>query len=96
MSSPMLVCGGASAETLMGIPLAPAPSHHLQGFKTHEFLQRMVIAGERLPVPQDDNVCPLALRRLIGACWADDPDERPSGAEIISELSRMLKYTPRA
>ncbi|KAG2449201.1 hypothetical protein HYH02_005948 [Chlamydomonas schloesseri] len=65
-----------------------------QGMRTHEFLQRMVIGGGRLAVPQDDNVCPLALRRIMSACWADAPSERPSCEEIIGELERMLKYMP--
>ncbi|GIL81741.1 hypothetical protein Vretimale_1362 [Volvox reticuliferus] len=65
-----------------------------QGMRTHEFLQRMVVGGGRLAVPQDDNVCPLALRRLLSACWADMPHERPSCEEIIVELERMLKYMP--
>ncbi|KAG2499756.1 hypothetical protein HYH03_002688 [Edaphochlamys debaryana] len=63
-----------------------------QGLRTHEFLQRMVVGGGRLPVPQDDNVCPLALRRLLSACWADLPSERPSCEEIICELERMLRF----
>ncbi|GLC74942.1 hypothetical protein PLESTF_001575500 [Pleodorina starrii] len=65
-----------------------------QGMRTHEFLQRMVIGGGRLAVPQDDNVCPLALRRLLSACWSDLPAERPSCEEIMTELERMLKYMP--
>eukprot|EP00198_Chlamydomonas_reinhardtii_P010592 XP_001699929.1 predicted protein [Chlamydomonas reinhardtii] len=65
-----------------------------QGMRTHEFLQRMVIGGGRLAVPQDDNVCPLALRRIMSACWADAPSERPSCEEIIGDLERMLKYMP--
>lgn len=62
--------------------------------RTHEFLQRMVIGGGRLAVPQDDNVAPLALRRLMSDCWAENPLERPSCADIISELTRMLRYMP--
>ncbi|KXZ50231.1 hypothetical protein GPECTOR_17g869 [Gonium pectorale] len=65
-----------------------------QGMRTHEFLQRMVIGGGRLAVPQDDGVCPLALRRLLSACWADAPSERPSCGAIVGELERMLKYMP--
>ncbi|EFJ42725.1 hypothetical protein VOLCADRAFT_97179 [Volvox carteri f. nagariensis] len=65
-----------------------------QGMRTHEFLQRMVIGGGRLAVPQDDSMCPLALRRLMSVCWADLPSERPSCEEIIGELERMLKYMP--
>ncbi len=54
----------------------------------------MVIGGGRLAVPQDDNVAPLALRRLMSDCWAENPLERPSCADIISELTRMLRYMP--
>lgn len=73
-------------QDLYTLSRMPAPPHTtLQGMRTHEFLQRMVIGGGRLAVPQDDNVCPLALRRIMSACWADAPSERPSCEEIIGE-----------
>ncbi|KAG2499288.1 hypothetical protein HYH03_002866 [Edaphochlamys debaryana] len=60
-----------------------------------EYFKEVVIKKSRLPVPTDDNVCPMALRRLISSCWAEDPEDRPDCAHIVAELSRLLKYTPK-
>ncbi|KAG2442917.1 hypothetical protein HXX76_002993 [Chlamydomonas incerta] len=60
-----------------------------------EYYREVVIRKSRLPIPQDDNVCPMALRRLISSCWCDNPEDRPSCGHIVAELSRLLKYAPR-
>ncbi len=60
-----------------------------------DFYREVVRKGTRLEIPQDDNVCPMALRNLISACWSDSPDDRPPCAHIVSEITRMLKYCPR-
>ncbi|GFR41284.1 hypothetical protein Agub_g1799 [Astrephomene gubernaculifera] len=65
------------------------------GLTLPQYYREVVLRKSRLPIPQDDCVCPLALRRLISSCWSDAPGERPSCAHIVQELSRLLKYTPR-
>eukprot|EP01114_Cavostelium_apophysatum_P015199 TRINITY_DN4098_c0_g1_i1.p1 TRINITY_DN4098_c0_g1~~TRINITY_DN4098_c0_g1_i1.p1 ORF type:complete len:674 (-),score=153.00 TRINITY_DN4098_c0_g1_i1:2-2023(-) len=45
---------------------------------------KKVIAGERLPCPEG---CPDKLYQLMLRCWAKDPAERPSFADILEELS---------
>ncbi|KXZ56709.1 hypothetical protein GPECTOR_1g639 [Gonium pectorale] len=65
------------------------------GLTMPQYYREVVVRKSRLEVPMDDNVCPMALRRLISSCWADDPEERPSCAHIVGELSRLLKYCPR-
>jgi hypothetical protein len=35
------------------------------GLKVMDFLQRMVVDGARLPLPNADEKCPVAWRRLI-------------------------------
>lgn len=66
-----------------------------EGMRITDFYREVVRKGTRLEIPQDDNVCPMALRNLISACWSDSPDDRPSCAHIVSEVTRMLKYCPR-
>lgn len=75
-------------------PCRAVPCHAvlLQGYTTHDFLRRMVLEDGRLPVPQDDGRCPLALRRLIGRCWSTDPSDRPHMDEVLRELERLYKY----
>ncbi|GLC35775.1 hypothetical protein PLESTB_000492900 [Pleodorina starrii] len=65
-----------------------------QGLTLTEYYREVVTRKARLPIPQDDGACPLALRRLISSCWADNPTERPACAHIVDELTRMLKYCP--
>ncbi|GLI68953.1 hypothetical protein VaNZ11_013479 [Volvox africanus] len=65
------------------------------GLTLTEYYREVVLRKSRLQIPQDDGVCPMALRRLISSCWYDNPEERPSCAHIVAELTRMLKYCPR-
>ncbi|GLC36909.1 hypothetical protein PLESTM_000517300 [Pleodorina starrii] len=60
-----------------------------------DFVQKVVSQRARLPIPSDDGVCPLALRRLISSCTEERPSDRPTIAHIASELSRMAKYCLR-
>lgn len=70
-------------------PFRPAPPQHTQ---MYEFLQRVMVDGARLPLPNDDNVCPLAWRRLISRCWSADPLQRPCASEVVTVLARLYKY----
>lgn len=47
-----------------------------------------VIQGKRLPIP--DN-CPQMLQDLISQCWAQNPEDRPTMAEVVKKLSEA-KY----
>ncbi len=67
---------------------------HLQGLGMAAFMLKVVNEGARLPVPQDDTTCPLALRRLISDCWSDAAEERPSMQHVVSELERLVRYCP--
>ena len=54
-----------------------------------EFLQKMVVKGERLPFPRDKARCPTALRQLLEQCWLDAA-LRPTTTQLVTEL-RLLK-----
>lgn len=60
--------------------------------QVYDFLQRTVLDGARLRLPTDDDVCPIALRRLIEGCWEVNPEDRPSASEVASELERLHTY----
>jgi hypothetical protein len=49
-----------------------------------------IVAGRRPPIPKD---CPSALSKLIRACWAEDPNKRPSVEEIMNTLDEVLVIT---
>ena len=51
-------------------------------------LYQLIINGERLPVPAG---IPEPLARLTRECWAQDPDERPSFATIVSVLEPIFR-----
>ncbi|CDJ56403.1 hypothetical protein EMWEY_00018280 [Eimeria maxima] len=42
---------------------------------------------ERLILP----MCPPVLRNLMRRCWAEDPWERPTFAEVVEELKAALQ-----
>jgi len=42
--------------------------------------------GERLPRPAK---CPNNIYKFMRRCWADDPQDRPTFAEIVKELKSM-------
>eukprot|EP00198_Chlamydomonas_reinhardtii_P002309 XP_001691645.1 protein kinase [Chlamydomonas reinhardtii] len=51
----------------------------------------VAIEGQRPTMaPADHPHCPPGLRSLIQRCWRQNPDERPSGAEIVKRLTLLL------
>ncbi|KAG2423525.1 hypothetical protein HXX76_015273 [Chlamydomonas incerta] len=51
----------------------------------------VAIEGQRPAMaPADHPHCPPGLRSLIQRCWRQNPDERPSGAEIVKRLTLLL------
>jgi serine/threonine protein kinase len=52
-----------------------------------EEMRRMILAGERPPLPSH---CPSDLQELIKLCWDLEPSARPSFAEICEDL-RYIK-----
>ena len=57
------------------------PWQHVEGpFFSNKLLQRLQ-AGERPPDPLD---APEPYVKLMHACWAQDPEQRPSFAEVVS------------
>ncbi|CAP24678.1 Protein CBG03859 [Caenorhabditis briggsae] len=54
------------------------------GMMVAEVAQK-VLTGYRMELPADLNP---EIRALIGRCWADSADERPSMAEVATELQR--------
>ena len=54
-------------------------------------IMRLIDRGERPPFPA--NAHP-AYRNLVEACWAGDPDTRPTFDEIIERLEGLAKALP--
>lgn len=51
------------------------------------FLNAALEKGEREPIPKD---CPNELSKLISACWAQNPLERPEIETCIQRLQQMI------
>ncbi|KXZ48326.1 hypothetical protein GPECTOR_28g732 [Gonium pectorale] len=51
----------------------------------------VAVQGHRpqLP-PADDPLCPPAIRALLERCWAANPAERPSSAELVKRLTLLI------
>ena len=58
-----------------------------------EMRERVVIRGER-PRSQAPLPGPPALHRVMEACWAADPAQRPSMAEVAAQLEALLQSLP--
>ena len=51
--------------------------------------------GGRPPLPKSSNAWPPELIELVTRCWAQDPQQRPSAADVVWELQGMLSsYSP--
>lgn len=50
---------------------------------TEQAIVKFVLAGKRPPIPAN---VPEEVRRLIQACWAEDPDARPSFKDVVQAL----------
>jgi serine/threonine protein kinase len=51
--------------------------------------------GTRPPIPDDEALCPHEFARIIQACWAYDPRERPSALAVLRDLERLAqRYAP--
>lgn len=61
-----------------------------QNFIEWKVRERIVQDGLRMPLPQGIPRGLDAVRTLLATAWDLDPDRRPSFAEIVSELSKML------
>ncbi|GFR49807.1 hypothetical protein Agub_g11747, partial [Astrephomene gubernaculifera] len=52
---------------------------------------KVAVVGDRPRLPPPDcPLCPPGLRQLIQDCWAQQPEERPSSAEVLSRLEELL------
>jgi serine/threonine protein kinase len=56
-------------------------------FKTAHGLQQAVIRGERPVIPPE---VPANVAELMRACWAQNPEERPSFAEMLRNPDQFL------
>ena len=55
-----------------------------------EWYEDNPLTSRRPDLTLAEDGCPEALQRLITACWADDPNNRPSFAECCDELEAMV------
>lgn len=53
------------------------------------YARKVAQSGWRPPL--DENL-PPALKSLLAACWAPDPEHRPSMAEVVSKLLHIQKH----
>eukprot|EP01105_Mastigella_eilhardi_P008792 TRINITY_DN2113_c0_g1_i5.p1 TRINITY_DN2113_c0_g1~~TRINITY_DN2113_c0_g1_i5.p1 ORF type:complete len:2389 (+),score=489.03 TRINITY_DN2113_c0_g1_i5:142-7308(+) len=57
--------------------------------KFANLIEKMVIAGERPPVPR--NAAPVALCELIEHCWHQQQSERPPFDRVVEALLELIK-----
>jgi serine/threonine protein kinase len=51
-------------------------------------IENKVLDGQRPPIPPH---CPPAYARLIQACWAGNPDDRPTFVQIKADLLELIR-----
>jgi len=57
-----------------------------EGINDH-IISNSVLRGERLGIP---SICPIEFKDLIEKCWSQNPDQRPSAADIYDIISRII------
>lgn len=65
-----------------------APPFHPSA--TEEVVKMICLEGIRPPLKFKSRSCPSDLRELIEECWSTNPMRRPTFAEIIVRLNKML------
>ena len=55
-----------------------------------EWYEDYPLSSRRPDLTLVESGCPEALQHLITACWADDPNDRPSFAECCDELEAVV------
>jgi serine/threonine protein kinase len=58
-----------------------------KGMSREEFLQKVVYGGER---PKLDKAWPSGFSDMLTACWQRDPISRPSFAQLVSEIDKLI------
>jgi hypothetical protein len=71
---------------LILLELVVGRSAFAENLALFQIASMLVFEDARPEIP--DSVL-LATRALIEACWATDPDERPTFEEIVNSLTRM-------
>lgn len=55
----------------------------------HSQIEKDVIDGKRPEIPPQ---CPAFIASLMQRCWAQEPNARPTMAEVLEELEPMVRY----
>ena len=61
-------------------------------FAAPQIIVKVAICGERPPM---DTGTPEGLRRLIAKCWAQEPRDRPSCAEVMRLTAHLTQQERR-
>jgi serine/threonine protein kinase len=58
-------------------------------------IKECVLGGDRPEVPRDTDECPRVVQQLIEQCWAQDPRDRPTMAEVCEVLQEASTHVPQ-
>lgn len=61
-----------------------------QEFHYAAIMYQVAMQHERLPIPDDPDMCPPSLASLLRQCWAVDPNTRPGAGDVVKRLSLIL------
>eukprot|EP01102_Stenamoeba_stenopodia_P005757 TRINITY_DN1648_c0_g1_i1.p1 TRINITY_DN1648_c0_g1~~TRINITY_DN1648_c0_g1_i1.p1 ORF type:complete len:1101 (+),score=241.37 TRINITY_DN1648_c0_g1_i1:399-3701(+) len=95
-------------EVLRNKPYSEKADVYSYGIVLYEFFSRQVPFANMEPIqiaiavvngkmrPPVPNNCPPFMAQLMQDCWDEDPDKRPSFAEILNKFSKAAPlFTPR-
>ena len=62
-----------------------------KGYNKDEFLRNVVVGGQRPKIGQS---WPSAFSSLLTRCWENSPFDRPTFAQIVTELNALIGDEP--
>lgn len=65
---------------------AMAWSEPYPNMSSKQVMKEVAMRGLRPPVPKD---CPAAFRALLGRCWTEQPQDRPSFPDILDQMEQI-------
>jgi serine/threonine protein kinase len=74
--------------SFIALPSSPSPSPVPWIDKTNLEVSDLILKGHRLPKPEN---CPQQLYDIMLKCWRNDPDDRPSFHEVLTDLIAFSK-----
>lgn len=87
-AAPQVIVAVAHRGERLPLPL-PSKSHQTNEENDEDVTTEGSVESNELKDTEERSECPEAFLNLIDACWAHDPDKRPTFVDIVTLLENM-------